>query len=105
MAPKYNLATPVIFRVLDGEVIAIFPTIPGSHDLRGTCSSYQHIGQHGACDVNIGTRARLATRAEYMPLKKELQQLGYRLNVVKRIAAVHHQERMASAQRDCQQSA
>lgn len=107
MPPKYNPATPVIFRVLEGEVIAIFPTIAGSYDIQRTCSSYQHIGQHSACDINIGTRARLATRKEYMPLKRELEGLGYRLRVVKRIAAAHHQERIASVKHElnCQQSA
>lgn len=104
MAPKYHTHTPVVFRMLEGECIAIMPTIAGSYDLRGSCASYQHIGQHSACDINIGTRARLATRAEYMPLKKELEGLGYRLHVVKRIAASHHQERINSVKRECEAS-
>ncbi len=101
MAPAYNLATPVVFRMHEGEVLAIFPTIPGSSDLNGTCLSYAHIGQHSACDINLGTRSRLATRKEYMPLKKELQGIGYRLHVVKRIAAAHHQERINHARKEC----
>lgn len=90
--PAYNLATPVIFRMLDGECIALFPTLPGSSDFN-SCLSYQHVGQHGCADINIGLRARLATRAEYMPLKKELQKQGYRLKVVERVACSHNNER------------
>lgn len=92
MPPKYNAATPVIFRMLNGECVAILPTLPWNGD-PNQCTSYMHVGQHGACDIRLGQRARLATRAEYMPLKKELQRIGYKLHVVKRIAAAHNTER------------
>jgi hypothetical protein len=52
-----------------------------------------HLGQHGAASLDIGTRARLAKRSEYLPLKKELESIGYNLRVVKRIAAEHNQIR------------
>ena len=96
--PKYNDATPVIFRMLNGECIAIFPTLPGTNDIN-TCLSYAHIGQHGACSIDIGTQCRLANRAEYMPLKKELQSIGYRLRVIKRIAPCHRAERLKQLNR------
>ena len=92
--PKYNDATPVIFRMLGKEVIAIFPTIPGDRNVN-PCQSYMHVGQHGSCTIHIGDMCRLATPREYMPLKKELTALGYRLRVIKRIAPCHRDMRIA----------
>lgn len=91
--------TPVIFRVFkEGDVIALFPTLPGTNDPT-TCQSYQHIGQHGAASIDLGKTNRLATRKEYMPLKKELEQIGYRLKVVAKIAPAHHETRRAELAR------
>jgi hypothetical protein len=84
--------TPVVFRMIKGECVAIFPTLAGTNDVN-TCSSYQHVGQHGACDINLGKRARLAKSYEYRALKKELEGLGYRLHVVDKIAPAHHAAR------------
>lgn len=96
--PAYNLHTPVIFRMLDGECVAIFPTLPWGTD-PNECTSYQHIGQHGACDITISSKARLATKAEYKSLKRELQRLGYRLKVISRVACAHNNERRAAISR------
>lgn len=97
MPPKYNPATPVIFRIIGGEVIALFPTLAGDMSL-DTCLSYMHTGQHGAASINLGKTCRLATRKEYMPLKKELQGIGYKLHVVTKIAPSHHKERKQALQ-------
>ena len=41
--------TKVIFRKLkDGDIIALFPELPGDMNPYHTCESYMHVGQHGA---------------------------------------------------------
>ena len=96
--PKYNDATPVIFRMLNGECIALFPTLAGTND-PDTCLSYAHMGQHGAASIHLGSSCPLASRKEYMPLKKELQSLGYRLKVIKRVAPSHRAMRIKQIDR------
>lgn len=71
--------TRVIFRVFreGGEVIAFFPDL---EEVRGLCSSYMHVGQHGAANYHALTSgpwpARTPTRPampdEYAPLAAEL---------------------------------
>ncbi len=78
--------TKVIFRrhlEEPREVVAIFPELPA--DVVGryaTC--YAHVGQHGSCDpvylVDVLTLP--ATPEEYAPLQKELEQIGYVLDVI-----------------------
>lgn len=79
--------TKVIFRKwprkTGGDVIALFPAIAGTYDL-WTCSSYQHIGQHGAATVMLSRCTKPAKPSEYADLKEELERIGYRLKVVKR---------------------
>ena len=74
-----KLKTKVLFRVWRGEnhgVIAIFPQVPGTNSPY-TCQSYEHVGQHGACDPQLVIRAsRPATRKEYQELKRELENYG-----------------------------
>jgi hypothetical protein len=73
--------TAVQFRKLKGEIIAVFPyEIEG----RDTVLSYQHIGQHGQDVWYINTFTRPASPSEYEPLKKELEQIGYNLDIIKR---------------------
>ena len=82
--------TAVIFRkypnIRGGEVIALFPEIPG--DYSGyTCSSYMHVGQHGAASWHgCIDESRAAKPEEYASLKKELESapFGYRLRIYKR---------------------
>lgn len=88
--------TPVIFRKFpDGDVVAMFPTEPGSAQNPFTCSSYMHARQHSAIDIGLGKRIPLASRAEFAPLKKELEGLGYKLKVITKVAAKHHAQRRA----------
>lgn len=74
--------TRVIFRKFEGEVIALFPELPGDSNPYAACLSYQHIGQHSAACVNLTAEYTTpATPAEYADLKKELESLGYILQV------------------------
>lgn len=89
--------TPVVFRKFkDGEIIALFPTIPAT--LKASdCQSYMHIGQHGAADaLAVLQQTTLAKPAEYKDLLTELHKIGYRnLKVCQRITYTHFQEREA----------
>ena len=80
--------TPVIFRTWRAHprtVLALFPHDPGTNN-PGTCSSYEHVGQHGSADPHGCIRiTRPATRAEWQPLARELRRLGYRLRIMRRI--------------------
>lgn len=81
--------TPVIFRTWPkgprSSVIALFPCEVAAQQ-PWLCSSYEHIGQHGAADpVEVVRATRPATRAEIVPLARELRRLGYRLRVLKRV--------------------
>lgn len=74
--------TSVIFRKFqEGDVIAIFPDIIHNDNFH---LSYQHIGQHGGCDmkgcINI---TEPATYEEYKDLKTELERAGYKLRIIK----------------------
>ena len=92
--------TAVIFRKFkDGDIIAIFPELVGTDNL-GTCMSYQHIGQHGSCDLGIIYDTKLATDEEYKDLKDELEHsIGYNLRVIKKATRKHFKIREAELNR------
>lgn len=92
--------TKVIFRMWQGEVIAIFPELAGDMN-PGTCSSYQHIGQHGACDpYMIINSSKLAKPEEYADLKAELENnVGYNLDVIKRNRYSFYRSRLEQLRR------
>lgn len=82
--------TPVIFRVwnrkndvenINGNVIAIFPTLPASTSNPYLVESYAHVGQHGPADLGIIHDTRPATPTEYAPLKRELEAEPYKYNL------------------------
>lgn len=76
--------TKVIFKRLpEGDVIALFPALPGTRDPYSTCMSYQHIGQHGPAATSLFTLPP-ADPAEYSPLMKELETRGYILRIAYR---------------------
>lgn len=85
MSESIEFKTKIIFRYWEDEVIAIFPEDLGDNEPY-TCSSYQHMGQHGICNPQfIIENSRLATPEEYADLKKELEnQCGYNLQIIKR---------------------
>lgn len=78
--------TPVIFRHLQGEVIALFIQDPGTLDPY-TCMAYAHIGQHGSADpVDVIRNTLPVSLAECKSLLNELQGVGYRLFVRTRLS-------------------
>jgi len=88
--------TVVIFRKYpEGDILAIFPEIP-SDPWGAECMVYQHIGQHGGGDCNLMMRATKPARpSEYKELKKELEGIGYVLDVHEKSTP-----RMAKKRRD-----
>lgn len=69
--------TLVKFVIFKGELIALFPKIPENN---GRILSYQRIGQHGPADKSL-LRCKKATPEQYNPLKKELESIGYNLEI------------------------
>jgi len=88
MAKKDKHKTDIIFRCdksgdFKGIVFALFPH--EVEDYNGNVTSYQHIGQHCAADYKGGINdSRPATEEESRDLKKELESIGYNINVVKK---------------------
>ncbi len=94
---KHNCShgtTKVVFRKWpDGSILALFPEVPAV-SLAGTCSSYEHVGQHGGAHYqSCMQRTKPATAPEYADLKAELEKLGYCLQVVKRATQRDHNNR------------
>lgn len=92
--PTPEPLTKVIFRTFKkgGEVIALFPELPGS--VSGyTCSSYMQTGQHGAAQSEPIPGTRPATPEEKAPLREELESIGYRLKEVRRSSPAMRQAR------------
>ncbi len=87
--PKEQDAEPTMvifrrYRTGAKEILALFPEVDAGH---GLCSSYIHVGQHGAAEytyvVGLTTLAKL-TDPDVIELKTELESLGYRLVVRRR---------------------
>ena len=84
---------PVCFRAYrdNGEIIAIFPTMPESYNAY-MCRTYEHFGQHGAADplhmVEITTPAQ---EEQYTDLHRELISIGYdNLRIVQKVNTSHY---------------
>ena len=91
--------TKVIFRQfkIGCEIIALFPELCG--DITGyLCMSYMHCGQHGAASPNLvdDTKPANLNDGAVKTLIKELEELGYNLEIIKRFRYSHQQTRMAS---------
>lgn len=85
MIKKDDYKTIVVFRVFKdlGDVVALFPAEIDFPN--GGCSSYQHVGQHGAAHYyHCISITRPAKPSEYKALKRELEGLGYNLKIQKR---------------------
>lgn len=78
------MKTKVIFRKWkNGDIIALFPEEPGNHDA-STCNSYEHSGQHGSAEPRYVIQATTPAKpAEYANLQRELERIGYDLDVKK----------------------
>lgn len=76
----------VIFRKdkKSGEIYALFPYLVDNYD--GYVTTYQHIGQHSQGDLQHCIRTSvLAKEEEYRDLKSELESVGYKLDIKKRL--------------------
>jgi hypothetical protein len=61
---------PVLFRMGEGECVAVFPTL---EDRPGIVTCYAHIGQHGSCSRDWYFGTKKATPEQYAPLLAELR--------------------------------
>lgn len=95
--------TPVIFRRFkdNGDVIALFPTIPSDPD--GVyITSYQHVGQHGSASYHgvMVNSFPLYEPYEYAELLAELKNQGYDdLKIYRRASREHRNELLAELKR------
>ena len=89
----------VIFRKFPtGEVIALFPELPGTNSAR-TCLNYMSIGQHGTGKATYeGTKPIAINDIEGQNnvnfLCRELRSIGYTLTIVSRFTHKMYKERV-----------
>lgn len=69
----------VKFVLCNSEVLALFPDFPEYEKDMIAC--YAHIGQHSNAHKTL-TRRKRVTEPEYRDLKKELEMIGYKLQVI-----------------------
>jgi hypothetical protein len=71
--------TKVVFKMLDDEVLAIFPDTIYNEGLntRTILDCYMHIGQHSSCSIDLLHELPNASKTQYKDLKAELEQIGY----------------------------
>lgn len=78
---KNTFKTKVVFRKYkdNGDILALFPEIDeGNYRI----SCYERIGQHGVADYSHCIKiTNPAKSEEYQSLKRELESLGYNLDV------------------------
>ena len=98
------MKTIVIFRLAPAnysgaspEVIALFPALAATRN-PGECLSYCHYGQQGAAMAS-GHGWPLATPEEYAPLARELESLGYVLDIKTRSCPAYAKARRESLAR------
>ncbi len=72
--------TKVIFRYIGREVVALFPD--EKNERNGLIMSYMHIGQHGEASTEWIKDGRKVSEKKYADLYKELESIGYNLEVV-----------------------
>lgn len=72
----------VLFRVIRGEVNAFLPDADVNW---GRIMCYAHIGQHSEASLDYYREGRLAKPREYADLKRELERIGYKLQVIQRL--------------------
>jgi hypothetical protein len=86
----------VVFRAWpDGEVVAVFPTLPGT-PRADDCLIYAHVGQHGSADcAGLTGMTRPARPEQYEGLLEELRTVGYRPKVYRRVQPWMCDQRLA----------
>lgn len=65
---------PVIFKKVEGTVVACFPTLLGTNDPY-TMTSYVHVGQHGSCSTGFVSFSKRAKPEEYADLLSEIKSI------------------------------
>lgn len=85
MKPDKEKTTVIFRKYHNGDIIALFPYL--IEISRGClyCSSYERIGQHGIASHDLSHCTTLAKPSEYADLKRELENIGYNLEVKSRI--------------------
>jgi hypothetical protein len=74
---KDTQKTKVLFKILKDEVIALFPEMTYTTKF---ILSYMHNGQHSEASETL-KYCKNATKEQYNPLKKELENIGYNLTI------------------------
>ena len=84
---------PVVYKIHEGKVLALFPTIIGSG--KYTCMSYGAVDGHGAATVDL-FNLKSATEEQYADLHKELTRIydDCQLRIVKRVSQKMNQQRI-----------
>lgn len=77
--------TKVVFLYNEREkdLFAFFPNEDYNSVSSLTKVCYSHVGQHSACAMDYANESRLATKEEYTDLQKELEGIGYNLELSK----------------------
>ncbi|MFA5366031.1 MAG: hypothetical protein WC325_12685 [Candidatus Bathyarchaeia archaeon] len=87
------MKTKVVFRRFkdaNKDVVALFPDevydgVGSNLVSTKLCTSYMRLGQHGGADYQyVISDSFPAKLSEYLELKKELEELGYDLNIKQR---------------------
>lgn len=104
MSDESASVTLVVFRrwprSSGGDIIALFPAQPADH-LGRFCDAYEHVGQHGGADYHgVVQVTKPVSDDEAADLIRELERIGYRLRVVKRVSRKRHGARRAAARAD-----
>jgi hypothetical protein len=86
--------TIVIFKKDADGLFAFFPELPGTNDPY-SCTYYVHVGQHSTGDVAYMASVRRAKPEEYADLFRELESLGYNLDVRRRVSQHMNRNRIA----------
>jgi hypothetical protein len=88
--------TKVVFRVFKGEVTAVFPEEPAVAFQPWTCLCYSHVGQHSSCELQYLIYAsKAATPEQYADLRRELESIGYVLDIKRRVSSNANAVRIA----------
>lgn len=84
--------TKVVFKMLDDEVLAIFPHNLYNEELYGNTmvDSYMHIGQHSSCSIDLLHELPDASEDQYKYLKAELEEIGYNFEIKNRTIKFTH---------------
>jgi hypothetical protein len=65
---------PVVFRMIEGECIALFPSL---NEGFGLIQSYMHVGQHSPAARDLIDVLPIAASVQYTALANELVSIGY----------------------------